>query len=323
MTADATPLPTAEAAVVTAESAPAQEAAAKPVAAIGGRCAWLAAEALRLEARAAELDRRGNASAEALFHHRRAAAKLVEAATLCPEGHPDAAMLRDHAQDVATRAIYLESLGGAPAELPLEDHVGEPPMLVGLDLSAAEAVVPPPEEEVAALVARSGISGASATLTEEGFSLVAALRSDVEMRVYALRLLDAAWMRPKGGEEAEAAQLGLSSLAVRFSGEGDARGLRELRDELRRAPWAELKLDPQQDRLQVAVALEKEARELEADGRGPEALVIYERSLAVLQLVFKFDARMKNPRIKEMVRKRMEELLDRAEHLKVSVAATG
>lgn len=56
--------------------------------------------------------------------------------------------------------------------MPLEDHVG--PMELTLDLSVARA---PPEAQVSELLARSGVAGGTAELTESGLQLVLALKS--------------------------------------------------------------------------------------------------------------------------------------------------
>mmetsp|Transcript_48449 Transcript_48449/g.112277 ORF Transcript_48449/g.112277 Transcript_48449/m.112277 type:complete len:101 (+) Transcript_48449:221-523(+) len=60
------------------------------------------------------------------------------------------------------------------------------------------------------------------------------------------------------------------------------------------------------------------ARDLEARGRQPEAIRAYDRAIAVLQLVYKFDQRSKNPNIKDMIGKRLEELLGRKEVLAIT-----
>jgi len=269
------------------------------------QASWLAAEALRIEEKAAQLDRHGS-SAEAMFHHRRASLKLKEAAALCPNGHPDKMALEGHAQDIATRSVYLESLGGAPPTLALEDHVGELEQLT-LDLTIG---APPPEQEVAVLVAGAGVSGSSAPITEDGFQLVVALQNDEELRTYILRVLESEWRQPKDGK-VDVAEL--NKLLPDRTAQGT---LDQLCDRLRCAPWVELNMDPKLDRLQMGVALEKEARELDAQGRKHEALQAYEQSLGVLQLVYKFDQRCKNPKIKEMVGKRMGELRERLQDLK-------
>jgi len=91
-----------------------------------------------------------------------------------------------------------------------------------------------------------------------------------------------------------------------------------LRRELREASWVELNLDPNQDRLQLGAAMEREARDLEASGQRGEAVQAYERAIAVLTLVHRFDPRSKNPKIKEMVGKRIDELKGRMQALEVT-----
>lgn len=66
------------------------------------------------------------------------------------------------------------------------------------------------------------------------------------------------------------------------------------------------------DRMNQAVAMEKEARELEVQGRLVEALEKYKNCLQVFEYVYKYQ---QNPKIKEMVRERLTELVGRAEAL--------
>jgi len=281
------------------------------------RCCWLIAEAIGLEVQAATKDRLSSI-AEAAEQHRLAAAKLAHALEACPREHPDWLVLEDYTQCVSTRAVYLASLGGGPAALPLEDHVSEVPTeLVQLAAAAPSREVVSmvcsatlATTEAAPLIDLSSVSGKSAALTEEGYRLVAALKSVEDMRCYVARVLEADWRRvgPSGATA-------LDDLIRRFSGIGPSGSLEVLRSDLRFAPWIELNLDPSKDRMDVAVALEKEARELDERGRYAEALQMYTRAVLVFQLLFKFDARSKNPKIKDMIGKRMEELTSRAEVL--------
>mmetsp|Transcript_20658 Transcript_20658/g.43986 ORF Transcript_20658/g.43986 Transcript_20658/m.43986 type:complete len:462 (+) Transcript_20658:109-1494(+) len=66
-------------------------------------------------------------------------------------------------------------------------------------------------------------------------------------------------------------------------------------------------------RLSQGVALERKARELEADGCDEEAFHEYRAALELFKHVYTYEA---NPRIKSMVRERMEDLVGRAEALK-------
>ncbi|CAK0836641.1 unnamed protein product, partial [Prorocentrum cordatum] len=266
------------------------------------KCAWLAAEGLRLEARAAELDRAGSAT-EATFQHQRAAAKLAEAAALCPGDHPDGPTLSAFSAQVSLRAVYLQSLGGGTAGAPLEDHVGEVPSLA-MDLSSAEQ---PAEETVPTLLARGGASGATAPLTEEGYQLVLALGSGEQTKAFVLRVLDAGGRRPRAGAEAQ-----LDAFA---SGSAPP-SLADLREAMQVAGWVELSLDPSKDKMEVAVQLEQEAKALDERGLAEEAAQMYDRSLAVFRFVHKYDPRTKNPKIKDMVGKRIDELVERVNRLK-------
>ncbi|CAE8586385.1 unnamed protein product [Polarella glacialis] len=286
-----------------------------------GRCAWLAGEGLQAEAKAAELERQG-LSAQAALHHLRAASKLKEAAAICPTESGDKAALEEHAADISARAVYLESLGGMPASLPLEDHIGE--LSLSLDPSAAK---PPDEEQVSALVARAGVTGAQAELSDEGFRLVKALCCQAEMQTYLRRALDSDWrqVRPDAASELE-----FVACAQRLAGRGGAaggettpiEGFGQLREDLRTSCWVELKLGPGQDRLEVAVAMENEARAFEAAGKAQEAVDAYRRAVAVLNLVYSFDPRCKNPKIKDMISSRRVELESLAARLVLNSAGS-
>jgi hypothetical protein len=84
--------------------------------------AAVAAEASEIENQAMRDDRHGEAL-EAAMGYRKAAAKLREAADVCPEALPDRQVLEQHAIEVLSRATYLDSLKGARAALPLQEHI--------------------------------------------------------------------------------------------------------------------------------------------------------------------------------------------------------
>mmetsp|Transcript_7334 Transcript_7334/g.20326 ORF Transcript_7334/g.20326 Transcript_7334/m.20326 type:complete len:448 (-) Transcript_7334:143-1486(-) len=71
------------------------------------------------------------------------------------------------------------------------------------------------------------------------------------------------------------------------------------------------------DRLSQAVSLEKKARELEAKGCHEEAFREYKNALEVFKFVYKWE---NNPKVKEMVRERLEELIAHAEKLKAQIS---
>eukprot|EP00929_Paragymnodinium_shiwhaense_P113626 TRINITY_DN81908_c0_g1_i1.p1 TRINITY_DN81908_c0_g1~~TRINITY_DN81908_c0_g1_i1.p1 ORF type:complete len:479 (+),score=119.71 TRINITY_DN81908_c0_g1_i1:100-1437(+) len=71
------------------------------------------------------------------------------------------------------------------------------------------------------------------------------------------------------------------------------------------------------DRMSQAVALEKKARELENQGQLQAAFQEYRNCLAIFEFVYKWE---NNPRVKDMVRERIEELVERAEKLKTSMS---
>jgi len=79
-------------------------------------------EASGIENSAMELDRTGE-TAVAIETYRRAAGKLREAADVCPEGHPDGQLLRQHADELKRRAEYLEFLDSTETVVPLEEDI--------------------------------------------------------------------------------------------------------------------------------------------------------------------------------------------------------
>lgn len=90
-----------------------------------------AAEAAQFETWAMNHDREGNHD-KATENYILAAEKLKQAASLCPEGIPDKAVLSRHAGEVLGRVVYLESLSGAPATAPLEQHIGRVELTLGM-----------------------------------------------------------------------------------------------------------------------------------------------------------------------------------------------
>lgn len=70
--------------------------------------------------------------------------------------------------------------------------------------------------------------------------------------------------------------------------------------------------------MQQAVTMEKKARELEVAGKLHEALQEYKNTLKVFEYVYRWE---NNPRVKEMVRERLEELAGRTENLVERVKA--
>lgn len=70
------------------------------------------------------------------------------------------------------------------------------------------------------------------------------------------------------------------------------------------------------DRLQQAVQMEKQARTLHAEGKFQEAQHEYLSCLKVFQFVYRWES---NPKVKEMVRERIEELVSTAEKLKEQI----
>lgn len=260
------------------------------------RCAWLVSEGLKFEEAAAKLDC-GGSSAEACIQHRRAHTKLNEAASLCPPGHADKDELQRYADEISLRIVYLESLGSASATLPLEDHIGE--ISLTMDLSSAEA----PIESVEELLARSGASGSSSALDESGYKMVAALRSDDEMKIYIKRILAAEGRQMLTGSEAH-----LDAFIPDFSGTRGVADYASLWQGLLNARWVDIILDPSKDKLEMVALISKEAQRLEETGRKEDAVKKYSNAVAILGFIISKDPRSANPRVKEMLITRQEEL---------------
>lgn len=260
------------------------------------RCAWLVTEGMKLEDAAAALDSTGS-SAEACIQHRRAHTKLNEAASLCPPGHADKNELQRYADEISLRIVYLESLGSAPATLSCEDHIGE--ISLTMDLSVAEA----PDESIEKLLAKSGASGSSSPLDETGYKMVAALRSDEEMKIYIQRMLAADSRQMVAGSEAH-----LAAFVPDFSGTRGVQTYAALWKGLLDARWVDIIMDPTKDKLELVSLLQKEAQRLETSGRNADALTKYSNCVAVLKFTIGKDPRAANPKVKEMLVNRQAEL---------------
>lgn len=260
---------------------------------------WLASEGLKLKKKGEDLDTAGKTK-EAAFNYKLAAAKLEEAAKLIPEGNVDGPALSEHAQELSFRAVYLESLQGAPSSLPLEDHVGD--LELAMDLSTAQE---PAEEQVSALISKA-VSGATAALDDSGYTLVGALESTAEMRVFVDRFLAKEGRRRVQGAGSDAQQDQALQKVETYAG---------MKDAIRRSGWVELDVDPKMDKLDMAMKYEREGHTVEDQGRIEEATDLYNRGLAVLCYVHKHDPRTKNPKIKDMVGKRVQELTAKVQSL--------
>lgn len=248
-------------------------------------------EALRLERLAGKLDSIGNAP-EAAERYRQAADILQHAAALCPlekaskaasglakaadeladsatpesigkaialyrqamlvfrkaigqAAGRDCAPLEQHIAEIEVRVMYLESLGGCPATVPIAEHIKPLP---------ASATVQVPEAGAEPVAAPVGSASSDATAASA-----------------------------EGGGGATAA-----------------------------APPAPTPAQPK-DFLQQAVNMEAQARQLEAEGQSAAAVQKY---IDCLQLFGYVQKKEQNEKIRDMVRTRMGEILDRAEALK-------
>lgn len=79
-------------------------------------------QALSLEDAALDSDRAGDAE-QARSRYRQAADRLSAAAAACPERDADKVKLSRRAGQALGRAVYLESLAGARADVPPEEHL--------------------------------------------------------------------------------------------------------------------------------------------------------------------------------------------------------
>jgi len=103
----------------------------------------LVKHASQIESIAMELDRAGDAE-QAAACYRQAADRLSQAAAACPSssGPSNGALLSRHAGQILGRIVYLDSLCGAPASVPLEEHIGQTQLRLGdeRDCSAGETL---------------------------------------------------------------------------------------------------------------------------------------------------------------------------------------
>jgi len=211
--------------------------------------------------------------ARAIALYKRAASGLQEAAALCPDSHPNKAALEDHASEINVRVIYLESLSGAPATIPIEDHIGDL-VLEGL----SEQDVPVGEAEEA--------------LCPPGAPAPCGPAAPEPPQPEAAPVLQRRDSGPGGGSTAS-------------------------------APGPDTAAPGKKDFLQEATKMERTARDLEDRGQTAQALSVYKDCLQLYSYVLKRDPRMDNPKIKQMVRGRLEELVARAEVLKAQEILNG
>jgi hypothetical protein len=276
------------------------------------KCSWFFAEALRFEREAAEKDRAGKTT-EAIFHYRRALTKLQEGLDVCPAGHPDKPAFEEFSSSMQLRIVYLESLGGAPATTPVEEHIED--VIPTLDVSNAK---PPEETSVSSLIASTGVSGSTADLSEEGYQLVAALKKNEEMKTFMNRILVGHGVPRKVQAGAEA---NFEALVPEFSGEKQVQSFAILKGALLNAPWIELFLDPQRDKLELAMDLQREGERFELEGLPLRAAEMYNKAAMIIEFVLKRDERMKIAKVKDMVTARAQALKDKQMNIEAQEAA--
>lgn len=78
--------------------------------------------ALTIEKVAMELDRAGDVE-QAIACYKQSADQYKSAASACPDGNADKAVLARRAGQILGRVVYLETLAGAKAALPPEEHI--------------------------------------------------------------------------------------------------------------------------------------------------------------------------------------------------------
>jgi len=95
----------------------------------------LVKHASQIESVAMELDRAEDAE-QAAACYRQAADRLSQAVAAYPistDGSSNGALLSRHAGQILGRVVYLDSLCGTPASVPLEEHIGHTQLQLGED----------------------------------------------------------------------------------------------------------------------------------------------------------------------------------------------
>lgn len=122
-------------------------------------------------------------------------------------------------------------------------------------------------------------------------------------------------------DAAEAERLRLEAEAVRAAEE--ARAAQERAEQEQAAATAAeaaaaARKELEKDKLNLAIVLEKEAKELEALGKKPEALIKFITCSHAFKYVYDYDHRAKNSeKVKEMVRQRLENVVAECTRLKL------
>jgi hypothetical protein len=129
---------------------------------------WLAQAACEAERRAMRHDLDGQRP-DAIREYSRASTTIRSVAEAYPEDHADAKVLDEHADQLLSRAAYLQRLGVSSPAVPIEEHIGnvrlslDTPDLFGCAaLSAKEDAHQANDAKVAG--AAAAISGAAALL---------------------------------------------------------------------------------------------------------------------------------------------------------------
>jgi len=261
------------------------------------RCTSLIRKGLEVEAKAAELDLATD-FAQARFFHEQAKKSIDEAIDLCPEGHPDKEALVEFAQGLAFRIVHLSNDFGAEAPEPLEDHVTLPELIMDLEPQEDEKKEVAPQDDVAQLLAQSGVSGASVPLDSKGWKTLEALGNPQETVVFVDRVLAGLRRQRSAAANAEVICAALQGIS----------DYDELAKVILRQPWAEFVVD-MRDRLDAATKFREEGIELEKQGEAQLALQMYVKAEALFKFVASHDARAKNSqKIKDALNQRAEEL---------------
>lgn len=254
--------------------------------------------------------------------------QFYEAALCCPPALPDKAMLETHVLQLEVRVMYLESLNGAPTTVPIEDHVQGMTLTLGSEGTASSTAadsadlapasggytssapvpaamppssasvpsgmppLPPPSEPPPSSSADVATSVLPAPSELPGPKPVTGSSSISETM-----------MSSTEAESCAAASRSPASFSTALAGPSTA-------------PPAKPRGSAEVDWLKTAVEKEREAKDLDGRGMAKDALATYTDCISLYAFVLK---RENNGNVKQTIRTRMAQLLDRAEVLKAQV----
>lgn len=234
-----------------------------------------------------------DASGKAVVLYKKAITMLSDAVAMCSEGNCNKADIENHIANIEVRVMYLESLDGSPPTIPIEDHIGK------LYLRTDEEEVDP-----------------SAVLSEP----IPAQGETIGTGETAVRIA------PTLGMEAPPSSVNVDSMTVPSPLESHVDsvigssivelGSSQANTKDQALPESNQRRLSDTEFLNRAVEMEREGHELESKNCHEQALNTFTNCLEIYAILQK---REKNPRIKEVIRSRMAELLDHAEVLKAKM----